>query len=187
MLAAGGIAAGRQVAAALALGAGGAWTGPVWLNTEEAEIAPATKAKLLAAGSGDTVGSRDRTGEPARQLRSAWTEAWDDPAGPGNLPMPLQPMLAEPALHRVDTAAGGGHEGARQLATYFVGQGAGMLDTVRPVRRVVAEMMEDFLLACEHIGTMTDLWTSGLARERNRRRPPRPATPAGLLAGRWRR
>ncbi len=156
VLAAGGIVTGRQVAAAIALGADGAWTGSVWLTTEEAETAPATKAKLLAAGSHDTVRSRGRTGKPARQLRSAWTEAWDDPDGPGALPMPLQSMLAEPALRRVDTVAGGGHPGARELATYFVGQGVGMLDQVRPARVVVAEIVEDFLLACGRITEMTD-------------------------------
>ncbi len=156
VLAAGGIVTGRQMAAAMALGADGAWTGSVWLTTEEAETAPATKAKMLAAGSGDTVRSRGRTGKPARQLRSGWTDAWDDPAGPGALPMPLQSMLAEPALDRVDTAAAGGHEGARELATYFVGQGVGLLDSVRPARRVVAEMMEDFAAAVARLAELDD-------------------------------
>ncbi|HET9070280.1 MAG TPA: nitronate monooxygenase [Acidimicrobiales bacterium] len=156
VLAAGGIVTGRQIAAAVALGADGAWTGSVWLTTEEAETAPATREKLLAAGSGDTVRSRGRTGKPARQLRSAWTDAWDDPAGPGALPMPLQSMLAEPTLRRVDAVAASGHDGARRLATYFVGQGVGMLDTVQPVHRVVEEMMEDFLLAVDRLHALTD-------------------------------
>lgn len=154
VLAAGGIVTGRQMAAAMALGADGAWTGSVWLTTEEAETAPATKAKLLAAGSDDTVRSRGRTGKPARQLRSAWTDAWDDPASPEPLPMPLQSLLAEPALHRVDAAAAGGHRGATELATYFVGQGVGMLDGVRPARRVVQEFMEDFSEAVARMGDL---------------------------------
>ncbi len=144
VVAAGGIVTGRQMAAAMALGADGAWTGSVWLTTEEAETAPVTKAKMLEATSSDTVRSRSRTGKPSRQLRSEWTDAWEADGSPAPLPMPLQTMLAEPALRRVDQAAASGHEGARSLATYWVGQGVGMMRSVRPVRQVVAEFMEDF-------------------------------------------
>src|SRR5262249_26246039 len=93
VLAAGGIATGRQIAAALALGAQGAWTGSVWLTVKEADVSPELMRKILAAGSSDTVRSRALTGKPARQLRTAWTEAWDGPGSPGALPMPLQFML----------------------------------------------------------------------------------------------
>jgi NAD(P)H-dependent flavin oxidoreductase YrpB (nitropropane dioxygenase family) len=156
VLAAGGIVTGRQMAAALALGADGVWTGSMWLTTEEAETAPATKAKFVAATSADTLRSRGRTGKPARQLRSAWTDAWDDPTGPGPLPMPLQSMIAEPALRRVDQAAASGAEGAKELATYFVGQGVGLLDSVRPAARVVRDFMEDFADAVERVRALTD-------------------------------
>ncbi|MBV8304332.1 MAG: nitronate monooxygenase, partial [Acidimicrobiia bacterium] len=70
VLAAGGIATGRQIAAAMALGAEGVWCGSVWLTTEEAETQPAVKEKFLAATSKDTVRSRSLTGKPARMLRS---------------------------------------------------------------------------------------------------------------------
>ena len=93
MLAAGGIGSGRQMAAALALGAEGVWCGSVWLTTEEAETHPMVKEKFLAATSSDTLRSRSRTGKPARQLRSAWTDEWESAGAPGPLPMPLQPML----------------------------------------------------------------------------------------------
>jgi NAD(P)H-dependent flavin oxidoreductase YrpB (nitropropane dioxygenase family) len=156
VLAAGGIVKGRQLAAALALGADGVWTGSLWLTTEEAETAPATKAKFVAATSADTLRSRGRTGKPARQLRSAWTDAWNDPDGPDPLPMPLQSMLAEPALHRVDQAAASGHAGATELATYFVGQGVGLLDAVRPAGRVVRDFMEDFAAAVDRIRVLTE-------------------------------
>jgi NAD(P)H-dependent flavin oxidoreductase YrpB (nitropropane dioxygenase family) len=144
VLAAGGIVTGRQMAAAMALGADGAWTGSVWLTTEEAETAPATKAKMVAASSSDTIRSRSRTGKPSRQLRSEWTDAWEAEGSPEPLPMPLQTILAEPALRRVDTAADGGHAGATRLATYWVGQGVGMMNTIRPARQVVAAFMEEF-------------------------------------------
>ncbi|MCL5886165.1 MAG: nitronate monooxygenase, partial [Actinobacteria bacterium] len=83
VLAAGGIASGRQMAAAMALGAEGVWTGSVWLTTEEAETHPVVKEKFIAATSSDTVRSRSITGKPARQLKSAWNQAWDSPDGPG--------------------------------------------------------------------------------------------------------
>lgn len=70
VLAAGGIVTGRQMAGMVAMGAAGAWTGSVWLTTEEAETAPHTVAKMLAASSRDTVRSAGRTGKPSRQLKS---------------------------------------------------------------------------------------------------------------------
>ena len=106
VLAAGGIADGRQVAAALALGAEGVWCGSVWLTTEEAETHPVVKEKFLAATSADTLRSRAKTGKPARQLRSAWTDEWDDPANPDPLPMPLQMILVGEAEARIARTAG---------------------------------------------------------------------------------
>jgi NAD(P)H-dependent flavin oxidoreductase YrpB (nitropropane dioxygenase family) len=157
VLAAGGIVTGRQMAAAIALGAAGAWTGSVWLTTEEAETAPYTVQKLLAASSRDTVRSTGRTGKPSRQLRSAWTEAWAGDDAPGALPMPLQSFLSEPALRRIDVLAEKGDPGAQALATYWVGQGVGLMTRVRPVRQVVLEMAEDYLEAVERLqGSLAD-------------------------------
>src|SRR5690349_24976852 len=66
VLAAGGIGCGRQVAAALALGAVGVWMGSCWLTTTEyRQSAPVVQEALLAAGSSDTVRSRIYTGKPA--------------------------------------------------------------------------------------------------------------------------
>ncbi|GIH95021.1 NAD(P)H-dependent flavin oxidoreductase [Planobispora siamensis] len=150
VLAAGGIADGRQMAAALALGAEGVWCGSVWLTTEEAETPPVVKRKMLAATSADTVRSRSRTGKPARQLASAWTREWDEaPESPGPLPMPLQMLLAEAAMTRIGRAAESGNPGAQELAGYFVGQVVGQLNRVRPARRVVHDMAEEFAAAVE--------------------------------------
>jgi NAD(P)H-dependent flavin oxidoreductase YrpB (nitropropane dioxygenase family) len=145
VLAAGGIARGRQMAAALALGAQGVWTGSVWLTTAEAETHPVVKQKFLAARSSDTARSRSITGKPARQLKSAWTEAWDGPGSPGPLPMPLQPLLVDYALRRIRRAATAGVPGAVQLVNYFVGQVVGSLDAVRPARQVLQEMIEEYV------------------------------------------
>jgi NAD(P)H-dependent flavin oxidoreductase YrpB (nitropropane dioxygenase family) len=155
VLAAGGIATGRQMAAALALGASGVWCGSVWLTTEEAETLPAVKAKMLAATSRDTVRSRSRTGKPARQLRSAWTEEWDSPDSPGALPMPLQMILAEGAMAPIGKAAEAGNEGARQLANYFVGQVVGMMNSVKPARQVVYDIVEEFTDALDRLNKIT--------------------------------
>ena len=151
MLAAGGIVTGRQMAAAIALGADGAWTGSVWLTTTEAETAPYTKRKMLAATSSDTVRSRSRTGKPSRQLKSGWTAAWDGEGSPGALPMPLQSLLSEPALRRIDKLAEQGDPGAQDLATYWVGQGVGLMNKVRPVRDVVYDIAADFAAAAERL------------------------------------
>jgi NAD(P)H-dependent flavin oxidoreductase YrpB (nitropropane dioxygenase family) len=144
VLAAGGIASGRQIAAALALGAEGVWCGSVWLTTEEAETSAVVQRKFLAASSSDTVRSSSLTGKPARMLRSAWTEAWDAPEAPPPLPMPLQTVLVTPAQQRINRAAGTADSGAQQLATYFVGQVVGSLDRVRPVRQVMREMVTEY-------------------------------------------
>ena len=156
ILAAGGIVTGRQMAAAMAMGAAGAWCGSVWLTTPEAETAPAVKEKMLTASSRHTVRSRSRTGKYTRQLRSAWTDAWHDPDSPDPLPMPLQQLISEPALGRVSKLADGGHEGAKQLATYFVGQGVGLMNTTVSARQVVYDFMEDFADAAERLSGMMD-------------------------------
>lgn len=144
VLAAGGIADGRQVAAAMALGAQGVWTGSVWLTTEEAETHPVVKEKFLAATSSDTVRSRAVTGKPARQLRSAWTDEWDSEDSPGPLPMPLQPLLVDEALGRIERSAGARESGSAKLVNYFVGQVVGSMRTVKPARRVMYELVEGF-------------------------------------------
>ncbi|OBG58934.1 nitronate monooxygenase family protein [Mycobacterium sp. E3339] len=145
VLAAGGIARGRQIAAALALGAGGVWCGSVWLTTEEAETPPVVKDKFLAATSSDTVRSRSLTGKPARMLRTAWTEEWDRPENPDPLGMPLQTALVTEPQVRINSAAAHPGAKARELATYFVGQVVGSLDRVRPTRAVVLDMVEEFI------------------------------------------
>ncbi|MFI8931508.1 NAD(P)H-dependent flavin oxidoreductase [Streptomyces sp. NPDC053474] len=139
VLAAGGIGSGEQVAAALALGAQGVWLGSVWLTTTEADLhSPALTRKLLAAGSGDTVRSRALTGKPARQLRTAWTDAWDDPAGPGTLPMPLQGLLVAEAVSRIQK-----YEVEPLLGTP-VGQIVGRMTAERSVQAVFDDLTSGF-------------------------------------------
>ncbi|MFF3516486.1 nitronate monooxygenase [Streptomyces sp. NPDC002573] len=146
VLAAGGIGSGEQAAAALALGAQGVWLGSVWLTTTEAELpSPALVRKLLAAGSGDTVRSRALTGKPARQLRTAWTDAWDAPEGPGALPMPLQGLLVAEAVTRIQK-----YEVEPLLGTP-VGQIVGRMTGERSVQAVVDDLTRGFERAVDRI------------------------------------
>ena len=150
ILAAGGITTGSQMAAAMTMGADGAWCGSVWLTTSEAETNPVVKEKMLAASSRDTVRSRSRTGKFSRQLRSPWTDAWEN-EGPEPLPMPLQSLVSEPALRKIDKLSQGGHEGAKQLATYWVGQGVGLMNHSLSAGMVVQNFKEDFAEALERL------------------------------------
>lgn len=144
VLAAGGIMTGRQMAACMTLGAAGVWTGSVWLATTESETSEIFRQKMIAARSRDTIRSKCRTGKYTRQLRSAWTEAWEGPDSPGALPMPLQSLISEPALAAAQRAAENGNEKARELVSYFVGQGVGLVDSVKSSRTVVREFIEEF-------------------------------------------
>jgi NAD(P)H-dependent flavin oxidoreductase YrpB (nitropropane dioxygenase family) len=149
VLAAGGIADGRQMAAAMALGAQGVWTGSVWLLTEESDVYPEVRDNLLEASSRDFVRSRAMTGKPARQLRTRWTEAWEQPDAPSPLPMPLQGLLyAEAAgrFVRVHSKEFGGHP---------AGQILGSVDSVRPARQVVLDMVEGWIDAVDALTATT--------------------------------
>ncbi len=156
VLAAGGIVTGRQMAAAMAMGAHGVWTGSVWLTTTESETSPVIKEKLLSAASNQTVRSKSRTGKYSRQVRSPWTDAWELEDSPEPLPMPLQSLVSEPALGKVIRLAEGGHQGAKQLATYWVGQGVGLMNESLSSKQVVYEFMEDFLDATERLKSFVD-------------------------------
>ncbi len=153
VLAAGGIVTGRKMAACMAMGAHGAWTGSMWLTTSEAETPPIIKEKYTQASSRDTVRSKYRTGKYSRQLRSPWTEAWESEEAPKPLPMPIMSQVSEPALAKIGKLAEGNHAGARQLATYWVGQGVGLMNDVQDTRTVVREFMADYLQAVERLGS----------------------------------
>ncbi|MBK7727755.1 MAG: nitronate monooxygenase [Gammaproteobacteria bacterium] len=147
VLAAGGIANGRQVAAAMALGAAGVWCGSVWLTTPESEVAPLPRRKLLAAGSDATVRSRVISGKPARMLRSGWTDAWEAPDCPGFLPLPLQGMLTHEAHRRIARSQN------EALAFYPCGQTIGLCNDERDCRTVIADMLNEYVATVERLGS----------------------------------
>ncbi len=155
VLAAGGIMNGRQMAACMAMGAAGVWTGSVWLATVESETSEIFRQKMIEASSRDAVRVRSRTGKPARQLRSAWTEAWErSPDSPGALPMPLMSLVSENALRSVERSAAAGNDKAREMVTYFVGQGVGLIDSVRSAGQVVQDFKLEFGEAVEHMNDL---------------------------------
>lgn len=147
VLAAGGIGTGRQMAAALALGASGVWTGSLWLTVEEADLPPAQVQSLLDASSRDTVRSRSWTGKPCRMLRNDWTEAWEDPENPKPLGMPLQFMVTGEAVTRAHKYA----DKARDVQFNPVGQIVGSMSKVRKSRDVIMDMVSEYLAATERL------------------------------------
>jgi len=149
VLAAGGIGTGRQVAAALALGAQGVWTGSIWLAATEADLPDVVLDKLLAAGARDTVRTRAWTGKPARLLRTAWTDAWDSPESPGTLPMPLQFLATAEAMQRIFLS------GNRDLAGMPVGQIVGRMKEPRPAGEILRSLVDEADEALAGLGSIS--------------------------------
>ena len=150
VLAAGGIGSGQQIAAALALGAQGAWTGSQWLMVEEAENTPVQQAAYVKAGSRDTVRSRSFTGKPARMLKNDWTDAWENPENPKPLGMPLQFMvsgLAVAATHKYP-------DETVDVAFNPVGQVVGQFEKVEKTSAVIERWVTEYLDAT---GTLNSL------------------------------
>jgi NAD(P)H-dependent flavin oxidoreductase YrpB (nitropropane dioxygenase family) len=150
VLAAGGIGSGRQIAAALALGAQGAWMGSIWLTVTESSNPLASKESLLAAGSRDTVRSRSVTGKPARMLRNAWTDAWENPENPQPLPMPLQGMVTLDMIMRTNRYA----DAAQPVAFNPVGQVVGQMNQMQPVKSVMSRLVDEYFEAVERLESL---------------------------------
>jgi NAD(P)H-dependent flavin oxidoreductase YrpB (nitropropane dioxygenase family) len=147
VLAAGGIGTGRQIAAALAMGAQGVWTGSLWLTVQESDLLPVQIDSLLKATSRDTLRSRSWTGKPARMLRTEWTDAWEAPDAPKPLDMPLQGMLTTTAMARMTRHP----EKSRSMMYNPVGQIVGRLNAVRPVKEVIRQLVEEYLDAVDRL------------------------------------
>jgi len=159
VLAAGGIGTGRQMAAAMMLGAAGAWCGSLWLTSAESELDPVVREKLIDAGSEDTARTRCVTGKPARHLVTPYTEAWDSVDTPDPLPMPLQTMATTEALSRIQRGLrteGAQGDAARDLATTPAGQIIGAIGQVRSCKQIVSEMIDGYVAALDRAGDLLD-------------------------------
>ena len=157
VLAAGGIGTGRQVAAALALGAQGVWMGSAFLTAAEYDLGVRTEGgasviqqALLAATSSDTVRRRIYTGKPARLLKSRWTEAWDAEGAPEPLPMPLQNILVSEAHQRMSESTD------PTTVAMPVGQIVGRMNEIRPVADIIAELVAGFEAATVRLDGIRD-------------------------------
>ena len=147
VLAAGGIGSGEQIAAALALGCQGAWSGSQWLMVEESENTPVQQQAYINASSRDTVRSRSFTGKPCRMLKNDWTEAWEDPENPDPLGMPLQYMVsgvAVAATHRWP-------DQTVDVAFNPVGQVVGQFEKVEKTAAVIERWVNEYLEATAHL------------------------------------
>jgi NAD(P)H-dependent flavin oxidoreductase YrpB (nitropropane dioxygenase family) len=141
VLAAGGIGSGQQIAAALAMGCQGAWTGSQWLMVEEAENTAVQQEMYAKATSRDTVRSRSFTGKPCRMLKNDWTQAWETPGNPEPLGMPLQYMvsgMAVAATHRYP-------DRTADVAFNPVGQVVGQLAKVERTATVIERWVREYL------------------------------------------
>ena len=141
--AAGGIGNGRQMAAALALGAEGIWCGSIWLGTAQSDLIPEMKQRLYEAKAEEAVQSKSRTGKPARLLKSKLTEAWEKPGAPPFLPMPYQTMVNTEARLRIERAR------AHDFLTCPIGQIVGEMKEENSVKQVVFDMLTEFAEASE--------------------------------------
>ena len=155
VLAAGGIGNGRQILAAMAIGAAGVWTGTLWTTVEEAAAQPAQKDSYLRASSEDTVRTRSWTGKTARVLRNDWTDAWENADAPTPLELPLQGLLASDAIRRTETYAGAGQ--AQKVALNPAGQVVGQINEVESCRGVINRLLNEYADALEHVNAHGEL------------------------------
>ncbi|XOV86804.1 MAG: NAD(P)H-dependent flavin oxidoreductase [Pseudomonadota bacterium] len=139
VLVAGGVATGRHIAAALAMGAQGVWMGTAWLLSEEHQghMHPVNTRKLLEAGSGDTVITRSESGKTFRQVRTGWSQAWEAEDAPAPLKMPYQDVLVGDLLGAIEE-----HD-IEPLIHSGAGQSVGYFNEIRPVRNIVASLVSE--------------------------------------------
>lgn len=152
VLAAGGIGNGRQIVAALAMGAQGVWLGSRWLVSEEAHAEPAQRESYLSATSEDTIRSRSFTGKTARMLKNEWTEAWDREDTPDPLPMPLQGYLTFDAVRRTSRYAGSGD--CQKVAFNPIGQVVGQINETESCRDIVFQLLTEYTDALDHLNNL---------------------------------
>jgi NAD(P)H-dependent flavin oxidoreductase YrpB (nitropropane dioxygenase family) len=145
VLGAGGIGSGQQIAAALALGCQGAWTGSQWLMVEESENTSKQQEAYAKATSRDTVRSRSFTGKPARMLKNDWTVAWETPGNPEPLGMPLQYMVSGMAV----AATSRYPNETVDVAFNPVGQVVGQLKKVEKTAAVIERWVNEYLEATQ--------------------------------------
>jgi NAD(P)H-dependent flavin oxidoreductase YrpB (nitropropane dioxygenase family) len=145
VLAAGGIGCGSQIAAALAMGAQGAWLGTAWLGTREHELPTGLANKLIAASSDDTVITKAHSGKPCRVVRSAFSDAWEAPGAPTPLGMPYQQALTGKLLAAVEQYE------IEPLMYEAAGQSVAWLREIEPVSAVMERLVNETQSALDQL------------------------------------
>jgi len=152
VLAAGGIGSGYQIAAALALGCAGSWSGSQWLMVEEAENTPVQQAAYVKASSRDTVRSRSFTGKPCRMLRNDWTDAWQAAGNPEPLGMPLQYMVSGMAVAATNKYP----NETVDVAFNPVGQVVGQFTKVEKTAAVIERWVQEYLESSTRLNDLNE-------------------------------
>ena len=152
VLAAGGIGSGYQIAAALALGCAGSWSGSQWLMVEEAENTPVQQAAYVKASSRDTVRSRSFTGKPCRMLRNDWTDAWQTAGNPEPLGMPLQYMVSGMAVSATNKYP----NETVNVAFNPVGQVVGQFTKVEKTAAVIERWVQEYLESSTRLSDLNE-------------------------------
>ncbi|WP_030172675.1 MULTISPECIES: nitronate monooxygenase family protein [Actinomycetes] len=151
VLAAGGVGSGRQIAAALAMGATGVWMGTYWLTAAEYQLGvrgagpSVIQQAILNATSRDTVRRRIYSGKPARLLKTKWTDAWDAENAPEPLPMPLQNILVAEAHARISGADDPG------VVAMPAGQIVGRMNAITPTEELIKGLVEEYDAAVDRL------------------------------------
>ncbi len=150
VLAAGGIGSGKQMAAAIAMGAAGIWCGSIWLGTKQSDLLPEEKERLFAAKAEDAIQSKSRTGKPVRVLRSKLTDAWEKPGAPPTLPMPLQTLVTMEARLRINRGR------AKDFMSPPVGQIVALMKEEATVKQVIYDMLTEFTNAVDDLNAVVN-------------------------------
>ena len=135
VVAAGGIADGRGIVAALALGAVGVWIGTAFLAAEESRIPEFHQQEILTGSSEDFVVTRAYSGKTARDYKNVVIDAWDR-STLDTLPMPLQRVLMQDFVEAARKA------GRYDLVNNPAGQVAGMVTVRKPAAQIMGELVE---------------------------------------------
>ncbi|MBW2382747.1 MAG: nitronate monooxygenase [Deltaproteobacteria bacterium] len=137
VIAAGGITTGRHLAAMLCLGAAGVWTGTVWLASEESDVDPVVKERILRASGDETTRTDCISGKTMRVLECPWTEEWEREDAPEALKSPYQMLLTSSYLQGANDA----HR--PDLMTEAVGQGVSFVTRPQPVAEIVRGLADE--------------------------------------------
>ena len=150
VIAGGGIADGRGIAAALSLGAVGVWVGTAFLVSHECQIPERSKEEILRGSSEDFVISRVYTGKTMRSFKNEIIKAWTE-SGLQPLPMPYQKIMMD------DFNEAAAHAGRWDLRSNPGGQIAGMVKERKPARQIMEELVESTVRALHHLRNSVNL------------------------------